>query len=406
VQEDRSRAASVALEELKAEIRKRSDSLPLRKARSLTFIGSGLPYGFGFPELPSTHLFDYPDLGISIANGFATQQPRARGVDVAALVDPKTTEAPEMRAAEELLPKRGIFLRYYEGPNATVRSVTEMVEMFPYDLLVFATHCGDVRGWRFTYEYDDSENIRRTLVADVAIGVADTDNEDLLNVTQYFRFVSLDGVDWTDAEAKKRLYVGTAITTFTERTRSDAANKIEPIKRETIPRVVGSAALRMVDHNFLTLPRSVADEGSPIVLNNACCSWHQLAKTFAFAGARAYIGTLFPVLTSEAEAVSVAILGGRFGQCLPEALWAAQNDAFGDRRPYLMMGIYPQAMYVIWRDVPRYLVRRLSRAQAAWAAHAQGGAAGDGKTENWIERRLIYYRREIQLLSDNWLGSR
>jgi hypothetical protein len=407
VQEDRTRSASEALEEFKADIRNRCDRLPLTDNSSLTFIGSGLPYGFAFPECPSTHLFDYPDLGIAIANGFATQQSRARGLDVAVLVDPKTTEAPEIRAAERLLPARGIFLRCYEGGGATVRNVTEMVEMYPYDLLVFATHCGDVSGWRWTYEYVDNEGLNRTLVVDIAIGVADTDDDDMLNVTQFMRFVSLDGVDWNDPKKKEQLYIGTAITTFMERSRTGIKDELQPVKKEVIPRVIGSAALKMRDHNYLALPRSIADDGNPIILNNACCSWHKLAQTFAFSGARAYLGTLFPVLTSEAEAVTNAILGMRFGECLPEAVWASQRDAFGAsvRRPYLMMGIYPQAMKVIQRDVPQYLANRLGRSGTDWLTHASQTKATDEKTRKWIAQKTNYYRRELLSLKENWLGA-
>ncbi len=405
VQEDRTRSASQALEEFRSDIRARCDGLPLTDNTSLTFIGSGLPYGFAFPEYPSTHLFDYPDLGIAMANGFATQQARARGLDVAVLVDPKTTEAPEIRAAEQLLPAQGIFLRCYEGGGATVRNITEMVEMYPYDLLVFATHCGDVSGSRWTYEYTDDEGINRTLIVDIAIGVADTDERDMLNVTQFMRFVSLDGVDWNDPEKKEHLYVGTAMTAFMEQTR--AKPPLEPSKKEPIARVIGSAAMRMRDHNYLALPRSIADEGNPTILNNACCSWHMLAKTFAFSGARAYLGTLFPVLTSEAEAVTNAMLGPRFGECLPEALWASQRDAFGTsvRRPYLMMGIYPQAFKVVRRDVPRYLATRLGRSGSDWLAHAKQTKATDEKTHKWIAQKTDYYRRELLSLKENWLGA-
>jgi hypothetical protein len=307
-----------------------------------------------------------------------------------------------MRAAEGLLPRHGIFLRCYEGGGATVRNITDMVAMFPYDLLIFATHCGDVSGSRWTYDYEDSEGRKRNFIVDIAIGVADTDNPDLFAVTQFIRFISLDGVDWNDTEKKKALYVGTAITTFMERTRLEGADKLEPVMKEAVSRVVGSAALKMADHNFLALPRSVADEGAPVILNNACCSWQQLAKNFAFGGARAYLGTLFPVLTSEAEAVTLALLGTRFGDCLPEALWASQTEAFDTRRPYLMMGIYPQAMKMIPRDVPRYLFQRLTRNAAEWAAHVEKNPPKDIKTSNWITEKTGFYQRELQSLKENW----
>jgi hypothetical protein len=71
---------------------------------SITFITGGLPLGFSVPEVPSTHLFKYPDLGIAMINGFAAEQSDRPGIWFVALVDHETTKAHEMAAAERLLP--------------------------------------------------------------------------------------------------------------------------------------------------------------------------------------------------------------------------------------------------------------------------------------------------------------
>ena len=126
---------------------------------SITFITGGLPLGFSVPQVPSTHLFKYPDLGIATINGMAAEQPDRTGIGFVALVDPETTEAQEIGAAERLLPPRGAFIRSYYGQGANVRDVNDMMELFPYDLMIIATHCGDVAGHRWTYEYTDSEGI-------------------------------------------------------------------------------------------------------------------------------------------------------------------------------------------------------------------------------------------------------
>jgi hypothetical protein len=53
-------------------------SIPVPEGGSITFIGK-LPFGFAYPEYPSTHLFEYPDLGCAVVNGFAAEQPRQPG---------------------------------------------------------------------------------------------------------------------------------------------------------------------------------------------------------------------------------------------------------------------------------------------------------------------------------------
>src|SRR5215472_4871960 len=68
--------SGLVLEELKALLRTRCGNIAIPAGGSLTFVTRHLPYGFGFPEVPSTHLFSYPDLSIAILNGFAAEQPR------------------------------------------------------------------------------------------------------------------------------------------------------------------------------------------------------------------------------------------------------------------------------------------------------------------------------------------
>lgn len=168
--EDRAVSPTDALEQLKEEFSRLTGPLPVPPGGSITFVTGGLPLGFSVPEVPSTHLFKYPDLGIAIINGLAAEQPDKSGIGFVALVDPQTTEAHEITAAERLLAPRGAFIRNYYGAGANVRDVTRMVELLPFDLLIIATHCGDVDGYRWTYEFQDLEGIDRTIVVDIAIG--------------------------------------------------------------------------------------------------------------------------------------------------------------------------------------------------------------------------------------------
>lgn len=326
---------------------------------------SKLPLGLAFPAVPSTHLLPYPDLGIAIINGFAAEQPGTRGINVAVLVDPGTTAADEISAAAELLPKRHVFVRRYSGPGADVRRVTEMVENFPYDLLVFATHCGDADGQRCTYRYADSEGIARELVIDLALGVGRTDDPEMLEVMMFKRFHALDGIDWTDAEAKARHYIGAAIRSFVELERT---SNLKPIEQVPIPRVFGSAAMRMADHHYLAMPRSTAGEGTPLILNNACVSWHQLAGRFMFAGARAYVGTMIEVTAGEASAVITRMLEKYWGKPIAHAIWAAQRDVYGSslRRPYVVSGVYPQRLRTTRRDALALIGDKLADGERIW----------------------------------------
>ncbi len=215
------------------------------------------------------------------------------------------------------------------------------------------------------------------------------------------RFHSLDGIDWTDREAKKAHYVGTAINDFVEGARKGVRM---PVRSEPVERVIGSSALLMADSLYIPALHSIANNGSPIVINNACLSWHRLSVTFMFAGARAYIGTLYPVLTSESEAMALALLGKHFGKMLPHAIWAAQNAAYGpadDRRPYVVTGVYTQRLRATAEDVPLRILTELNRGEAGWKRVFRS------KIEDEQDRRRqetvqAYYDREIPAFRQRW----
>ncbi len=390
---------------LYARLRELCGDIELPQGGSLTFVTKRLPFGVAFPERPSTHLFAYPDLGVAVANGFAAEQAGSRGVNVAVVVDPEKTAAPEIEAAKKLLPARRIFLRGYSGVAASVRRVTEMVELFPYDLLIFATHCGDASGYRWTYEYTDSDGKVRRLVVDIAIGVADTDDPDLLHVSQFMRHHSLDGVDWNDPQKDEKIHVGTAIKDFYDQ--HSGGDKLEPVVKELIPRVAGSAAMQMFDHHYIAMPQSLADEGTPIIINNACVSWHELASRFTFVNARAYIGTLYPVSDGEAEAIVVKLLDKFFGKPLAHALWSAQNATYGansDRRPYVVTGVYPQRLRATREDVPKRILQKLRSAHQMWKGRAEQQPDGQDKRARQLQQNADYLKAEADAFAKRWFS--
>jgi hypothetical protein len=123
-------APAVAQAQLSQQMLALCGSLPIPEDGSITFIGK-LPFGFAYPEYPSTHLFEYPDLGCAIVNGFAAEQPRTPGTGVVVLIDPGTTPAPEIQTAINVLEARRAFIRVYEDRNANVREVSDAMEHFP-----------------------------------------------------------------------------------------------------------------------------------------------------------------------------------------------------------------------------------------------------------------------------------
>ena len=209
----------------------------------------------------------------------------------AQVIAPHSVDSADAQTALVRLTNIGVVSKGLRGLVATVHQASKTITLYPYDLLLIATHCTDAPGYRGRYEFIDTDGRARSLVVDVTAG-AEIERPDAneVHVTEFDSFVSLDGVDWADREGKAALPVGSAMTTYLALRRG---KDIEPVRREPVERVRASMALRMADGNYLALPYALASNGSPIVINNACGSWHRLPQTFVASNARCYIGTLF-----------------------------------------------------------------------------------------------------------------
>lgn len=356
-------------EDLRAELRAHIGELDVRR-KSLTFITEKIPWGLVFQDLATTHLFRYPYLGIGLVNGIAAEHDTAPGVRSAVVIAPHSVESADATTALTRLTRMGVMSKALRGRIATVHQAAKTITLYPYDLLLIAAHCNDAPGYRCTYEFVDTDGRARSLVVDEAAGVEIEQehprDDDEVHVTVFERFVSLDGVDWSDRAGKAALPVGAAMTTYVQLRGNHA---IEPVRREPVERVRASAALRMADGNYIALPEALASTGSPIVINNACGSWHRLAETFMGSNARCYVGTLFSVLDAEAEEVVRRLFERYLGMELATALLRAQAavcDA-GRRRSYVMVGCHFQRIHKRTADDPLpYVVRDLEASRRHW----------------------------------------
>ncbi|MBG78247.1 MAG: hypothetical protein CL570_04370 [Alphaproteobacteria bacterium] len=387
------------LEQLKEMLREASANIPLDGKKMLTFISGKIPWGFAYPEIPTTHIFNYPDMGISILNAMIPEQPNTQGLSLGVMIDPEQVEASEVETVKESLGQRGMILKTLKGSGANVYNVTRNIGLLPYDFLLISTHCGDASGWEWTYEYKDSEGIERTLVTHTTIGVGNIPHEDeLLEVMQFSKFTSLDGVNWNDPKAKEELYVGTAILDYIERSRD--MDDFKPVKKVPINRVRGSSALKMWDNNYIPVPEHIAGDSLPIILNNACSSWHRLAGDFIFGQARVYIGTLFEVMDAQACEIAIKLTSKYFGKSLAVALWRAQNDVYQDsiKRPYIMVGPHFQRLRITSEDKAKRVFQNMTRSGANMARSLNDNNKDDFANKK-IKENLDFLKAEIELVA-------
>jgi hypothetical protein len=113
---------------------------------------------------------------------------------------------------------------------------------------------------------------------------------------------------------------------------------------------------------------------------------------------------MFPVVTSEAEAMLVRILGKHFGKPLAGAVWAAQREVYGNsnRRPYVVCGVYPQRLRTTLGDMPKYITRRLARGLRSWQDFLKSVDPADTNKQRAVGDFVKYYERELKWFCDRW----
>jgi hypothetical protein len=357
--------------ELAQRARAHLGQLDFTRYKTILFVTAGFPWGIAVPEVASTHMYRYPDFGRAVIEGLWACQKPTRSARTALLIDPQTVEGSEIPAINHALLKNGTLTRVVRGSAATQTRVQFILDLLPHDIVVLSSHAGDAPGARITYEYPDSDGRQRRLVVDRALGIGYDSFDDMFRVMQYHRFHSLDGVDWRDKAGKAALPVGTAITTWSAM-REPINRNDYIVEQQPIPRVIGSMAMRLHDGVWLFASHGFAPGSAPLFVNNSCWSWHELSRRTTFAGARGYVGSLFPITDVEAQEVGKALFGRHIGEELPRALWRAQRVIYGSsaRRPYVMVGLPFIAIRPNTTDSVSYLSKAYHDGVAHWTERA------------------------------------
>jgi hypothetical protein len=188
--------------------------------------------------------------------------------------------------------------------------------------------------------------------------------------------VSLDDVDWNDNAGKKRIDAENLMKQYMEKRKRRKISHKDNVIIETsdIKKIKYSDALKMTDFNYIPMPTEVGSHRYPLVFNNACSSWRELALRFSVAGASVYIGTSMDIPNSVALDV-VTKFASRLakGRALGHSLFSAQKSFISQFKytPYLMHG------YLFSRFMPfgsreknaKYFLQELARSIKRWDEH-------------------------------------
>lgn len=265
--------------------------------KRVVFFTNGIPYGILPFRSPVAHFLLERDLGLQILRGYKRINEGNNSFALSMICDPGDFPNTESVGIKKKFKTNGINILDLSGANAQPYRFMHLIERYPFDFIMISSHAGELSGKRITSKVTSSKGIINDVVYDLYACFALQPGEDKVTVTELIIPISIDGILWTD---KKQLRDNDRARHFNfEEFRKDLNydKKEKIIKTEDRKGRKFSNALQLYKGSWIPALRAVGDTRYPIIFNNACSSWIEMANRFLFAGASVYIGTTKDIST-------------------------------------------------------------------------------------------------------------
>src|SRR5262249_52419601 len=239
-------------------------------------------------SIPSSyvHLSLRPDLFVFNSIMFSAGE----GFNTAVVFSPVFFEDEETSWLSNHLADAKYFVRNLVGQNATLANFDFHTQSFPYDLLHICSHGGEVDGYEVLQEFVDSDGNRHVVEFDEVVGYTPVpDKPDMVALHRKVFPRTLDGFAWRSAELEEQKLPSHVYLDMWK-----AALECRG-QRRTKDRIAMSCAIQCVDSIHQGEFNALASYSSPVIFNNTCWSWDEVAAFFLACGARGYIGTLWAI---------------------------------------------------------------------------------------------------------------
>ena len=303
-----------------------------------------------------------------------------------------STERENELMAEALLRAKGFSKTVY---GKDTRLTEWEIVTLPYDFLYIATHGNQIEGAENVYAFTDRKGVEHEVVTKEGAGAGG----------RVVFIESVDGhakgsSDWTLADS--RIWGGFC--------KKHIATKNMPQPVESKPAMLRMRQLVLGHEAGMMSPVSfdrLASAQRPLVIGSACGSWTDLSQRFMYAGATAYIGTLWPITDRTAIKFAEAFFPKLFDMPLVDAFTEARRslDDGLDQLTYALSGTFeskhdPGAGYSnnAYEEVMERLQRNLEKTKQQIIENEKYPVPQDIK--DGMERDRIYYEKEILSLEE------
>ena len=323
-------------EKVRDVVAQRLGARSLTDFRYATFFTEGLPYSlFVKNTIPCTHvhLAVRPDLFVLNSIMFSAGE----GFGSAVVFSPVFFSDEETNWLCEFFDRNKFFLRALVGKRATVANFGFYAEHWPYDILHICSHGGEVDGYKMSESFVDRNGIIHTVDFEEVIGVTPVfGNPHKVAVHRKMFPRKLDGLAWMSPELEDKKLGDDVINQMWK-----SMMKSEG-RRTKIGRIALSCAIACADSIHQGQFDALASYSSPVVFNNTCWSWHEVALFFLECGARGYIGTLWAIGNDAAVVAAKVFYENVFCGTVLDAVHKALKaiDATPSNNIYVFWGLH------------------------------------------------------------------
>lgn len=310
---------NVALKNVLERIEKRIGKINFRDQKFVTFFTEGLPYSLYLKNIiPCSYINIRLGADLFVINGLTTEHAQPFGSAI--IFSPGFFADEETKNILEFFKQNNFFIRSLIGRTATVHNFDFNAQHFPYDILHICSHGGEVDGYHVVDEFIDRKGIKHSVEYDEVVGFSPIPGKDLIEVHRKTIFKKFDGFPWMSEKLKRCNYSEYVFKDMWKEIRlNEKHNKLA--KRQHQNRIPTSCAIRCFDSIHQGMFRILASHSSPIIFNNTCWSWFEVAKFFLSRGARGYIGTLWEIGNTEAIRGAETFYANIKGRTILEAFY-------------------------------------------------------------------------------------
>ena len=306
----------------------------------VTFFTDGVPYSLilkNVVPVSHVHLRINPDFFVFNNIYFESfSEPYS-----AIVFSPKEFKDEETDEVVKKLEAGNLYVKPLIGSEATFYNFDNHVQHHPYSMLHICSHGGEVRGNRIVETIKDRNGAIHKLEYDEVFTYGLNPYEDSHTVATKRYPRKLNGLNWGGKELNSSGYPSYIFADI--RIKMGEESNVESSESIIVP---GSSNIKCFDTNYPAMFHFLAASHSPIIFNNTCWSWSDIADSFIGVGARGYIGTLWninnDVAIKSAEIFYKNIFNSSVLQALHKSMLATQNT--DDENIYIFWGLHFTSM--------------------------------------------------------------